>query len=84
MTDSQMSCREIVDLVTDYLEDALPRSERARFEAHIDGCDGCAAAVEQFRMTIRITGHVSEDQLTPPLRGALIDAFRDWKRARNP
>lgn len=83
MTETQMSCREVVDLVTNYLEDALPQSERTRFEEHIAGCDGCAKAVEQFRLTIHVAGRLSEDQLAPPLREALLEGFRDWKRGRD-
>lgn len=83
MIGNEMSCREIVDLVTEYLEDALSQRERTRFEEHIAGCDGCDRTVEQYRLTIRLTGRLTEDQLSAPVRDALLEAFRGWKRVRD-
>ena len=65
MSTTALSCREMVELVTDYLEDALPGTERARFEAHIAGCDGCTAYLEQMRATIALTGRLTEEQIPP-------------------
>ena len=49
-----MTCKELVELVTDYLEGVLGRGERRRFEAHLAACEGCAAYFEQIRRTIRL------------------------------
>lgn len=76
----QLSCQELVELVTAYLDDALPAADRARFEAHIAECDGCTGYVEQIRVTIALTGRVVPEQLDPAAEEALLDAFRDWKR----
>ncbi len=76
----EMSCKELVELVTDYLEGWLPAGERRRFEAHLGGCPGCATYVEQIRETIRLTGRLREDDLAAPVRDSLLAAFRDWKR----
>ena len=76
----QLSCQELVELVTDYLDDALPLADRARFEAHIAGCDGCTGYLEQIRVTIALTGTLVPEQLDPAAEAALLDAFRDWKR----
>jgi anti-sigma factor RsiW len=51
-----VTCIELVELVTDYLEDSMPADERARFDEHISGCEGCTTYLEQFRITIRLTG----------------------------
>ena len=75
----ELTCVELVELVTDYLEDALPRRERRRFERHIAGCDGCTSYVEQMRMTKRLLGRIPEESIPPPARDALLHAFRDWK-----
>ena len=75
----QLSCQELVELVTDYFEGALPAEDRARFEAHIGGCDGCVAYVEQMRTTIELTGRLDASALTPEAEGALLAAFRTWK-----
>jgi anti-sigma factor RsiW len=75
-----LSCQELVELVTEYLDGVLPQAERARFDAHIAGCDGCRAYLEQFRATIRLTGTLVPEQLTPEAEATLLEAFRDWKR----
>ncbi|MEA2374616.1 MAG: hypothetical protein QOD53_1079 [Thermoleophilaceae bacterium] len=74
-----LACRELVELVTDYFEDALPRRERRRFERHIAGCDGCRTYVEQMRITSRALGGLTEETISVEARDALLDAFRDWK-----
>jgi hypothetical protein len=76
-----VNCSELVELVTGYLEGALPRKRRARFEDHVRGCDGCTAYLEQFRTTIRLTGMLTQDRLPADAREALLVAFRDWSSA---
>lgn len=78
-TSPDLSCREMVELVTDYLENALTKSERSRFEAHLDGCDGCTAYVDQMRTTISLAGRIDPDALDPRERDELLGAFRGWK-----
>ena len=72
-------CREMVELVTDYLEGALSRRERRRFERHIAGCEHCTAYLEQMRQTLRVLGTLSEESVSPEAREALLHAFRDWR-----
>jgi len=78
---AEMSCRELVELVTDYLEDALDHVTRQRFEAHLGECDGCVAYVEQMRTTVQVLGDLPEESLSPDVRDRLLDAFRGWGRA---
>ena len=75
----QLSCRELVELVTDYLEGALAADERARFEEHIARCSGCKTYLEQIRQTIAALGHLPEDGLTPEAERTLLEAFRGWR-----
>lgn len=75
-----MNCKELVELVTDYLEDALPPDERIRFEEHLALCPGCVAYVEQMRGTVRLVGGLHDDAMPADARDALLQAFRDWKR----
>jgi anti-sigma factor RsiW len=75
----QFSCQEVVDLVTDYLENALAADERRRFEEHIGGCTGCRRYLEQMRTTLRATGALSPETLSPEAERSLLDAFRDWR-----
>ena len=74
-----MNCIQLVELVTDYLEGSMPAGQRARFDEHIAGCDGCTTYLEQFRITIRLTAMLSEEQIAPDVRETLLGVFRDWR-----
>jgi anti-sigma factor RsiW len=74
-----LACRELVELVTAYLEGALEEGERARFDAHIADCPHCTAYLEQMRDTIRLTGELAPEALAPQMERELLAAFRDWK-----
>jgi len=76
--DRELACREVVELVTAYLEDDLDAAARERFEEHLVFCDGCENYVEQMRTTIRLTGSV-EDELPAELEAKLLEAFRGWR-----
>ena len=77
----QLSCRELVELVTDYLEGALSEQDRARFEEHIGTCGGCRIYLEQMRQTIEQLGHLPEDALSADAARELLEAFRGWRSA---
>ena len=72
-------CRELVELVTDYLEGTLSRRDRARFDAHIAECPNCREYVAQFRETLRLTGTLREEDVSPEAEAALLEAFAAWK-----
>ena len=74
-----LTCQELVELVTDYLEGAMPAAESARFEAHLAGCDGCEGYVRQMRETIVLLGTLPADPLSPAAEEHLRAAFRDWR-----
>ena len=74
-----MACKELVELVTAYLDDALDAETRARFDAHLQLCDGCRNFLEQFRATVRTVGKIRDEQLDPEFRNRLLDAFRDFR-----
>jgi predicted anti-sigma-YlaC factor YlaD len=76
--DRELACREVVELVTAYLEDALDPIDRERFEEHLVFCDGCENYLEQMRTTVRLTGRV-EAELPPGLQSELLEAFRSWR-----
>jgi predicted anti-sigma-YlaC factor YlaD len=77
--DRDLPCRELVELVTDYLEGALELAERARFEAHLAECQACRDYVEQMRTTVRLTGRVAGLQERPEITTLLV-AFRGYRR----
>jgi predicted anti-sigma-YlaC factor YlaD len=73
-------CRDVVELMTDYLEGALAPADLVRFEAHIADCDGCRAYLEQMRTTLKLTGRISTTEpLSPSLEKELTSAFKDWR-----
>jgi anti-sigma factor RsiW len=79
-TRKKLTCRELVELVTDYLDGSLSRRDRARFEAHIAACGNCTQYVEQFRETIRLTGTLRESDVSLEAETALLAQFEAWKR----
>jgi len=76
-----MTCKELVELVTEYIEGTLPYDVRMRVEQHLVGCEGCTNYVEQMRQTIQLTGQIREENLSPEQKDDLLKLFRDWKRA---
>ena len=77
-----ITCRELVDLVTDYFEGAMPRDERLLFERHIMICPPCRGYLAQVEKTLRMAGRLSEESIDPEAEAALLEAFRDWKQQR--
>jgi anti-sigma factor RsiW len=73
-----MTCREFVELVTDYLEGRLPPAERERFEAHVEICAGCRPYLNQMRATLTALGHIPEETISGQARTELLHAFRAW------
>jgi predicted anti-sigma-YlaC factor YlaD len=74
----ELVCREVVELVSDYLEGALREEERARFEEHLAMCDGCLAYLEQMRLTLRVAGALRPEAVDPHVCAHLVEAFRGW------
>jgi len=79
--DRELTCAELVELVTDYLERSLTVRDVERFEEHLAFCDGCGMYLEQMRATIAVTGRMRERDLPPELEERLLDAFRGWSTA---
>jgi len=82
MNTNALTCQELVELVTDYLEGALPPAERRRFEAHLRGCRGCTAYLDQMQRTIGLLGRLTEEAIAPEARQELLQRFRTWKQDR--
>jgi anti-sigma factor RsiW len=82
MTTNELTCQELVDLVTDYIEGALSPTERERFEQHLASCSGCRNYLDQMQQTIRALGKNADEGVAPDARNALLDLFRDWKQGQ--
>lgn len=75
-----ISCQEVVELVSDYVEQELPADEASVFEQHLNFCDGCVLYVDQVRKTIDAVGKLREEDVPDETKAKLMAAFRDWKR----
>ena len=73
-----LTCKELVELVTGYLEGTLGARMRRRFERHLAACDGCTRYLAQMEATIRATGRLRDDQVTEEQKTVLLGAFRAW------
>jgi anti-sigma factor RsiW len=76
-----MTCQALVELVTEYLEGTLPPLELQRFELHLATCDGCAAYVDQMRLTIQLLGRFAVEDIPAAEQARLIELFRNWRSA---
>ena len=74
-----IACRQAVELVTAYLEDALSARDRARFEAHLEGCPHCTEYLDQMRRTLAAMGRIEPDALDPETRTELVALYRRWQ-----
>lgn len=75
-------CQEVVELVTDYLEDALLPEKQAQFEEHIADCDGCTNYIEQVRLTIGMLRSLAQEPVFPETKAELLQVFRQWKNSQ--
>jgi anti-sigma factor RsiW len=78
---TDFSCKELVAVASEYLEDRLPASERARLEEHLAECEGCTTYLEQMRRTITLIGELREEDVPPEALARLLGVFRAWKHA---
>jgi anti-sigma factor RsiW len=78
MMGRDLTCKELVELITGYLDGSLRGRQRRRFESHLAGCDGCTRYMRQMQATIRATGRLTEEQVTEEQKTVLLAAFRGW------
>ncbi len=79
--DRELTCVEVVEVVTAYLEDALTGVDRERVEEHLVFCDGCSTYLDQMRQTIAAAGRLEPEDIPPTLHEKLLAAFREWRPA---
>ncbi len=84
MSSHDIACQQLVELLSDHLEGTLPADEQARVVAHLSTCDGCMAALEQLRETVRVAGSLEEPAVEEPERERVRQAFRRWLEATPP
>jgi predicted anti-sigma-YlaC factor YlaD len=74
-----LSCQEVVELVTDYLEGSLRAEDAALFEQHLNFCEGCVWYVDQLRTTAEVLGEIREEDVPAEAKDRLMGAFRNWR-----
>jgi anti-sigma factor RsiW len=79
MAAGELTCEELVELITDYLEGAMPPADRDRFEDHLAHCEGCRTYLAQVQRTISTAGSLSGESIPAPARARLLEAFRSWR-----
>ena len=79
--DRELTCVQVVEIVTAYLEDSLTAEDRERVEEHLVFCDGCSTYLDQVRETIALTGRLEPEDLPTGLQDRLLAAFREWRPA---
>jgi anti-sigma factor RsiW len=75
----EIPCQEVVEMISDYLEGALPLRDRRRLEAHLAGCPHCTAYLAQVRETLRLTGRLVPEDLSPEMQREFSDVYRRWR-----
>jgi anti-sigma factor RsiW len=80
----ELVCREVVELVTEYLGGTLPAHDRVRFDQHLAGCPPCTAYLAQVRTTLELASELGSAGAPPDQDVArqLGDIFRDWHGKR--
>ena len=84
MSTDDLACQQLVELLSDYLDETLADDDRRRVVAHLGACDGCTAALAQMRETIRVASGLSEEVIADPARDRIRDTFRHWQQAIPP
>ena len=77
--EEDLSCAELVELVTEYFDGALSELDQTRFEEHVIFCEGCANHLLQMRETVGVLGRLEETDLSDDVASDLLAAFRGWK-----
>ena len=81
MTDAlELTCKEVVELVTRYLTGSMPAAERERFDEHLATCPGCTTYLQQMRTTVELTGRLDEAEVGDDAKHELLETFRRWKK----
>jgi predicted anti-sigma-YlaC factor YlaD len=81
-TPNGLACQEVVELVTDYLENTLLPEKRAQLETHLADCDGCTNYIEQVRLTISMLRGLAQEPVFPETQEELLQVFRQWKSSQ--
>ena len=79
---AEIPCQQVVELISDYLEGALPARERRRLEHHLAGCPHCTNYLAQMRETLRLTGRLVPEDLSPEMQHEFSDIYRQWRSER--
>lgn len=80
MNENELNCQGVVELVTDYLENALLPTMKEQFEEHVAECPGCQNYVEQIQLTISMLRQISQEPTSAITKQELLQVFQNWKQ----
>jgi anti-sigma factor RsiW len=80
-TEDELSCQQVVELITDYLEHTLLPEVRERLEAHVTECPGCESYIEQMQLTIDMLHQIARESVFSATKQELLQLFHDWKKS---
>jgi hypothetical protein len=80
--DDALTCKEVVELVTDYLENVLLPGQRKQLEEHVADCPECA--IYQVRLTVGMLHQLGQEPVFPQTKQELLEIFRKWKQGSSP
>ena len=83
-TKDELSCQQVMELITDYLENALLPEMRKLLEEHVAECPDCENYFEQMQLTIDMLHQVARESVFPATKQELLQLFRDWKKGSEP
>jgi hypothetical protein len=78
----QPDCAWVVDVMSDYLTDALETADRRAFEGHVTVCPPCRGYLAQMRVMLGAAARIELEGLSPDVAGTMKERFRSWARAR--
>jgi anti-sigma factor RsiW len=77
--EDELTCKELTEWITNYLEGCLPQAEHARLELHLSNCEGCQTYLAQMRLTVQSLGSKPRVEIPPALESELLQVFRSWR-----
>ena len=80
-SENELSCQQVVELVTDYLENSLLPGMHKRLEEHVAECPGCENYIEQMQLTIDMLHQIARESVFPATKQGLLQLFHDWKKS---
>jgi hypothetical protein len=81
---SEIECRQIAELLGDYIDGSLPNRLRELIDFHIDGCQPCVAFINTYRGTIAATRSLPDTPMPAEMKKRLLAVLRSERSSHTP